>query len=270
MLEKYFVYLVSDNRDQDVLYQSSTEYTDKSRQSGTELLFSVHPYSYAIHAKGFQILVGICCALNCFFASKSEWNNPSASEKNLRISFEKGNATIYPHLSLGVLHAGCRVPNVQSFASVPPNEFVIILSDSISWDGLWLSFGNQDTQSPYRLSIESSPDMISWSSIERPPWFLPESFGIIPSIASRDFLLDLRAPWHWIIASFACPACLALGSFMSVVFGFFGSGRRAAVVLACSYFVTALMYGATACNISLSVNHADWSTHSSLAVVAWA
>ena len=30
------------------------------------------------------------------------------------------------------------------------------------------------------------------------------------------------------------------------------------------------MYGATACYISLSVNHADLSTHSSLAVVAWA
>ena len=41
-------------------------------------------------------------------------------------------------------------------------------------------------------------------------------------------------------------------------------------MLACSYLVAALMYGVSACYISLSLNHADWSTHSSLAVVAWA
>ena len=260
VLEHSFVERVRNSRTAfDEFYFESSGIENCSDNSMAIFLFSARPFSFAIQNLRVRFLFlsfGLIRLLETILAVISMYQASAMQGDTIRMSYTASqDSKQHVHFeSVRILSGECKINIVQN-TTATNTSLQALFSRNTSWDGVWMSVAHPGEAT--RMLIEWTSGSMPWTQLSCRPWFISRLFGVVPSSLDADFVIDMGAPWHWILVSCVGPAIFCVGCGVCVAFGSFGKGKRATLSLACTYLFLALTELISASNVSFIINVAS-------------
>ena len=241
-----------------------------------EILFSSTSFSHGIPdriCQRFLLFIAIIRLIESIIGFViTEYEMKSVGIRILPANGPFHDTKFLTNINFGAMNGGCEASIENQTMKATKFALEINNSDSIVWDGLWMS-GVDTTNVQEKFYFEYSSDNESWSRLKCQPWFLSDLFGVITSSGIDKIYADFRAPWYWKLTSYVGPATFTLFCFISILFEILKKRRLANVFIQISYILLSVIEGISAIHLSSTINGISlsriWSSNTSLLLIAW-